>query len=67
MDADPPINKAALSIDEVIEAEAKLRGGKAACIRNNSAELLKGGGKAMIRGLHAVLTAVWHSNTILLH
>ena len=39
---------------------AKLRGGKAAGICNISAELLK----AMIRGLHAVLTAVWHSGTI---
>ena len=34
-------------------------------ICNISAELLKAGGEAMIRGLHAVLTAVWHSgNTI---
>ena len=37
----------------------------AAGISNISAELLKAGGEAMIRGLHAVLTAVWHSgNTI---
>ncbi|KAG0726185.1 LINE-1 retrotransposable element ORF2 protein [Chionoecetes opilio] len=28
------------------------------------AELLKAGGEAMIRGLHAVLTAVWQSGTI---
>ena len=26
--------------------------------------MLKAGGKAMIRGLHAVSTAVWHSGTI---
>ena len=37
---------------------------KAAGICNISAELLKAGGEAMIRGLHAVLTAVWHSGTI---
>ena len=43
---------------------AKLRGGKAAGICNINAELLKAGGKAMIHGLHAVLTAVWHSVTI---
>ena len=43
---------------------AKLRGGKAAEICNISAELLKAGAKAMISGLHAVLTAVWHSDTI---
>ena len=41
-----------------------MRGGKAAGICNISAELLKAGGEAMICGLHAVLTAVWHSGTI---
>ena len=55
VDADLPINKAAPSIDEVKEVVAKLRDGKAAGICNNSAELLKAGGEAMIRGLHAVL------------
>ena len=64
MDADPPINEAAPSIDKVKKAVAKLRDGKAAGICNISAELLKAGGEAMIRGLHAVLTAVWHSGTI---
>ena len=64
MDADPPINEALSSFDEVKEAVAKLRGGKAAGICNINAELLKAGGKAMIRGLHAVLTAVWYSGTI---
>ena len=63
MDADPPINKATSSIDEVKDV-AKLRGGKAAGICNISAELLKAEGETMIRGLHAVLTAVWHSITI---
>ena len=29
-----------------------------------SAELLKAGGEAMIRWLHAALTEVWHSGTI---
>ena len=61
MDADPSINEAAPSIDEVM---CKLRGGKAASICNISAELLKAGGEAMIRGLHAILTAIWHSGTI---
>ena len=51
MDADLPINEAALSK----EAVAKLTGGKAAGICNISAELLKAGGQAMICGLHAVL------------
>ena len=58
MDADPPINEAAPSIDEVKEAVAKLRSGKAPGICNISAELLKARGKAMIRELHAVLTVV---------
>ena len=64
MDVDPSINEATPSIDEVKEAVTKLRDGKAAGICNISAELLKAGGEAMIRGLHAVLTAVWHSDTI---
>ena len=65
LDADPPIDETAPSIGNVNEAVAKLRGGMAAGICNISAELLKAGGEAMIRGLqHAVLTAVWHSDTI---
>ena len=64
VDADPPINETAPSLDEVREAVARLRGGKAPGVCNISAELLKSGGEAMIRGLHAVLTAVWQSGTI---
>ncbi|KAG0720902.1 Transposon TX1 uncharacterized protein [Chionoecetes opilio] len=64
VDADPPIDETAPSLDEVREAVAKLKGGKAAGVCNISAELLKAGGEAMIRGLHAVLTAVWQSGTI---
>ena len=64
LDADPPIDEAASSNDDVEEAVGELRGGKAAGIWNINAELLKAGGEAMIRGLHAVLTAVWHSGTI---
>ena len=58
LDPDPPINEIGPSIDDVKEAVAKLRGGKAAGVCNISAELLKHGSKAMIRGLHAVLTIV---------
>ena len=64
MDADQVINKAAPAVDEVKQAVAKLTGGKAAYIYNTSAELLKARGETMIRGLHAVLTVVWHSCTI---
>ena len=62
--ADPPIDVAAPSLAEVREAVAKLKGGKAPGVCNISVELLKGGGEAMIRGLHAVLTAVWHSGIV---
>ena len=58
------INEVAASLDEVKEAVARLRGGKATGICNISAELLKAGGEAMIHGLHAVLIAVWYSGTI---
>ena len=64
LDADPPIDETAPSIGDVKKAVAKLRGGKVASICNISVELLKAGGEAMICGLHAVLTAAWHSGTI---
>ena len=41
VDADPPINEAAPSIDEVKKAVAKLQGGKVADICNISSKLLK--------------------------
>ncbi|KAG0713853.1 hypothetical protein GWK47_015271 [Chionoecetes opilio] len=45
VDADPPIDETAPSLDEVREAVvAKLKGGKAAGVCNISAELLKAGG-----------------------
>ena len=64
LEADPSIDETAPSIGDVKEAVGKLRGGKAVGISNISAELLIAGGEAMIRGLHTVLTAVWHSGTI---
>ena len=44
IDADPPINKAAPSFNEVKEGVARMNSGKAAGICNTSAELLKAGG-----------------------
>ena len=64
LDADPPIDETATSLGDVKEAVAKMRGGKTAGICNISAELLQAAGEAMIHGLHAVWTAVWHSGTI---
>ena len=58
LNADPSINQAAPSIDKVKETVAKWWDGKAAGICNISAELLKAGSEAMIRVLHAILTAV---------
>ena len=60
----PPIDVAVPSLAEVRAAVARLRGGGAPGVCNISAELLKGGGEAMIRGLHAVLSAVWHLGAI---
>ena len=40
LDADPPIDETAPSIDDVKEGVAKLRGGKAAGVCNIGAELL---------------------------
>ena len=62
--ADPPVDETPPSLAEVREAVNKLKCGKAAGICNVSAEMLKAGGEAMIRGLHAVLSAVWQSGTI---
>ena len=62
--ADPPVDETPPSLAEVREAVNKLKGGKAAGVCNVSAEMLKGGGEAMIHGLHAVLSAVWQSGTI---
>ncbi len=64
LDADPPIDKATPSLDEVRKAVADLREEKAPGSCNISVELLKAGGEAMIHGLYAVLTAMWQSGTI---
>ena len=62
LDADPPIDKTALSIDDVKKDVAKLK--KAAGFYNISVELRKAGGEARGHELHAVFAAVWHSGTI---
>ena len=64
MDTDPPINEAAPFIDEVKEIMANLRVERQLAFVTIP-ELLKAGDKAMIYLFHAVLTAVWHSGTIL--
>lgn len=58
---DRPTGETPLSLVEIREAVRKLKGGKAAGICNISAEMLKAGGEAMIRELHAILSAMWHS------
>lgn len=62
--AGPPTDEAALSLDEVRKALARLRGGKALGVCNISVELLLRGGEDMTRELSAVLTAVWHLGAI---
>ena len=61
---DPPISEEPPTLTEVREAISKLKGGKAAGICGIPAELLKSGGEPMVRGLHAVLAAIWQSGTI---
>lgn len=63
-DVNPPIDEAPPSLDEVREAVSRLMGGKAACVRNISAELIKAEGEEIDRGLHAVLTVLWQSGII---
>ena len=58
MDADPPINKNAPSLDEIKESMARLSGEKASGIYNISADFLKAGCEAILRGLHPDLTAM---------
>lgn len=67
VDADPPIDERPPTLVAIREAMAKLRSGKSPGICNISAELLRAGGEAMISGLQAVLTVVWHSDTIFSH
>ena len=64
LDGDSPIDETASSTDDVKEALAKLKDGKAAAICNIRAKLLKVGDEAIIRLLPAFLTALWHLNTI---
>ncbi len=62
--ADPPVDETPPSLAEVRESVNKMKCGKAAGICNVSTEMLKAGGEDMIRGLHAVLSAVWQPGTI---
>lgn len=59
-----PIDESPLLVDEVEEALARLRDGKAGGICKISVELLKTGGVAMIQGFHLVLTGIWQFDAI---
>lgn len=61
---DPPTDESIPTFDKVRKAVARLKGGKTVGICNFSAELLKTGYEAMIRGLNAVLTAVRQTGII---
>lgn len=63
-DANPLIDEAAPFLDEMKEAKAKLKDGKATDVCNISAELVKAGGEATTRGLHGALTIICQSSTI---
>lgn len=62
--ADPPTDETEPSLAKVREAVKKLESEKAARICNISAEMLKAGSKAVIRELHAILSAVWQSGAV---
>ena len=62
LDADPPIDETAPSIDDVKEAVARLRGGKAAGICNISAELLNAGVKLVACCLDYCIAFWYHSS-----
>lgn len=59
---DPHNNKITSSNEE---AFPRMSGGKSLCVCNISTDLLKTGGPAMIPGLHAALTPIWQSGSIL--
>ena len=61
LDADLPIDAPCINVKDAV---AKLRDGKAVAISKINSELLKDGSKTLIRGLHAVSTAAWHSDII---
>ncbi|KAG0729222.1 hypothetical protein GWK47_030777 [Chionoecetes opilio] len=66
VDADPPIDETAPSRRSQ-RGCSKVEGWKGSWCLYISAELLKAGGEAMIRGLHAVLTAVWAISHLVKH
>ncbi|XP_045104434.1 uncharacterized protein LOC123499968 [Portunus trituberculatus] len=64
LDADPPIDEIAPFIHDVKEAVTKFRVEKQLAPVTSVRSCSKWGSETMIRGLHAVLTALWHSGTI---
>ena len=60
----PPLDEAVPSLDEVKKAVARLKSGRAAGVCDIPAELVKAGGEAMIRGLHAVIEVIWQTGII---
>lgn len=64
VDADPPVDETSPSLDEVRETLARLNIGKVAGVWYTNGELLSAG-VAVILGLHADLTEVWQSGTVL--
>ena len=52
----PPIDESLSSLNDV-RGSSKSEGWQGTCICNISPKMLKGGGEAMIHGLHAVMSA----------
>lgn len=62
--ANPPINCEPPTLVETQAAVKQLKSGKAAGVCGIAAELLKGGGEAVILSLHAVLCSAWNTGVI---
>ena len=61
---DPPLNTDEPTLEEVRKAVGQLKDGKAPGNCGVFAEMLKAGGEAALRGLHALICSVWSSGVI---
>jgi hypothetical protein len=64
LEATPPINCDPPSLAETRAAIKQLKGGRAPGVCGIQAELLKSGGEAALRSLHAVFHSVWNTGVI---
>lgn len=63
-DADPPSDDTTPAPAEVVDDVTRLKGGRTAGVHDVSGNLLNARSRALICGLHAVVSAIWQSGTI---